>query len=205
MKTFIAEELKNILDLHQKWFHSEDGGVRADLREANLGGADLREANLGGADLRGAILRGANLWGANLRGANLRGANLRGANLTGADLTGANLREADLREADLTEADLTGANLREAELTEADLTEAELTGAVGDMWHIKSIQAEKYTITYTSNILQIGCQRHPIDEWRNFDDATIAKMDSGALEWWRKWKEIVFKMIELSPCEPTKA
>ena len=68
------EELKNVLDLHRKWLNDEDGGVRADLR-------------------------GANLWGANLRGANLRGANLWGANLWGADLREANLREADLREA----------------------------------------------------------------------------------------------------------
>lgn len=43
------EELKNVLELHQKWLNDEDGGIRADLWEANLGGADLREANLGGA------------------------------------------------------------------------------------------------------------------------------------------------------------
>ena len=140
MKTFTAEQLKNILDLHQKWLNNEYGGVRVDLR-------------------------GANLCGANLRGANLCGANLRGANL----------RETDLR------------------------------GAVGNMRHIKSLQAEKYTIAYTATILQIGCKRHTIEEWQEFDDKTISKMDTGALEWWNKWKEIVFKMIELSPCEPTKA
>lgn len=48
--------------------------LKADLREADLGGADLREAYLGGADLRGADLRGTYLMGADLRGANLRGA-----------------------------------------------------------------------------------------------------------------------------------
>ena len=53
------------------------------------------------ADLRGANLCGANLFGADLRGANLCGANLFGANLFGADLCGADLREADLREANL--------------------------------------------------------------------------------------------------------
>ena len=83
------EKLKEILERHRKWLNDEDGGERANLREAylcgaDLCGADLREANLRGADLRGADLCGANLRGADLREANLREANLREANLRGA-------------------------------------------------------------------------------------------------------------------------
>ena len=65
------EELQKILEAHKKWINSEDDGVRAYLRGANLSGADLS-----GAYLRGAYLRGADLSGANLRGADLRGADL---------------------------------------------------------------------------------------------------------------------------------
>ena len=90
------EKLKEILERHRKWLNDEDGGERADLREANLRGANLRGANLCEANLYG-----ADLYGANLRGANLRGADLYGANLYGADLYGADLREANLREANL--------------------------------------------------------------------------------------------------------
>ena len=86
------EKLKEILERHRKWLNDEDGGERADLREANLRGAYLRGANLCEANLYG-----ADLYGANLRGANLRGADLYGANLYGADLREANLREANLR------------------------------------------------------------------------------------------------------------
>ena len=86
------EKLKEILERHRKWLNDEDGGERADLREANLRGANLRGANLCEANLYG-----ADLYGANLRGANLRGADLYGANLYGADLREANLREANLR------------------------------------------------------------------------------------------------------------
>ena len=74
------QELKNLLEKHRKWIYGEDGGERADLRDANLYGANLR-----GADLRGANLRGADLYDANLRDANLYGADLRGANLYGAE------------------------------------------------------------------------------------------------------------------------
>ena len=78
------EKLKEILERHRKWLNDEDGGERADLREANLRGANLRGADLYGANLRGANLRGADLYGANLYGADLREANLREANLRGA-------------------------------------------------------------------------------------------------------------------------
>ncbi len=65
------------------------GGVRMNLRGANLLYADLRGANLLYANLRGADLRGADLRGADLRGANLHCANLPGAKLRGANLHGA--------------------------------------------------------------------------------------------------------------------
>ena len=116
MREFTSEELRSIIDLHEKWLRNETDGVRA-----NLHGTDLREANL-----REANLRGANLYEANLRGADLRGANLSEANLYEADLSLANLYGADLLEADLS-----GANLYEADLRWANLYEADLRGAKG--------------------------------------------------------------------------
>jgi len=160
MKTYSAEELKEILDKHSRWLYGDDGiKERADLRDADL--------------------RGANLRGADLRDANLRGANLCDANLCDADLRGANLRDADLRDADL-------------------------RGLNGNLRHVKSIQTETYYITYTSKVIQIGCQRHTIEEWKNFNDETIREMDSKALDWWKKWKPILMQIIELAPCEDTK-
>ena len=124
-----ANELKNILKLHKKWLNNEEGGLKADLRGANLRGADLRRANLRGVNLNGADLRGALLYRADLREANLRGADLSEANLYEANLRGANLYRADLRGADLREADLREADLRGALLYRADLREATLRGA----------------------------------------------------------------------------
>ena len=76
-----SEEIKKVLELHKKWLNNEQGGERANLREADLSGADLCWADLRGADLRGANLSGANLRGADLRRADLREADLQGANL----------------------------------------------------------------------------------------------------------------------------
>ena len=44
MRTFTKDELKDILERHGKWARAEEGGERADLREADLRGAYLRGA-----------------------------------------------------------------------------------------------------------------------------------------------------------------
>jgi len=103
---------------------------------------------------------------ANLRYANLRYTDFKGVNLTGADLTGA---------------DLTGANLRYC---------------IGNGKEIKSLQIGTYLISYTKDILNIGCQSYTLDEWKAFSDEEIKVMDDGALEWWKLNKHIIFKLAE---------
>lgn len=100
------KEVTDILNKHEKWLRDEEGGERANLRDADLCGAKLRGANLYGADICGAYLceadlRGANLSRADLRRASLRDAALRGANLYGTKLHGANLYGANLRGVDI--------------------------------------------------------------------------------------------------------
>ena len=101
------------------------------------------------------------------------------------------------------------ANLRGADLRGADLSGANLRGAnmlcIGNMRHIKTIQADLWAVGYTHDTMQIGCQRHMIAEWFEFSDEEIAPMDDGALDWWRVWKPILQSIIAASPAEPTGA
>ena len=141
---------------------------------------------------------------ADLRGADLSDANLRWANLRRADLSDANLSGANLRRADLSDADLSGADLSDANLSDADLSGANLWGTVGNREQIRSISvSEKYAITYTQDVLQIGCERHLISEWQSFDDDAISNMDRGALEWWKENRDFIFMTIEKYPATPT--
>ena len=105
--------------------------------------------------------------------ANLVDANLEGANLEGANLRGANLR---------------GANLRGANLVNVN----------GNLKELKNMQIETYSISFTKDILQIGCKSFSHTEWKNFSDEEINKMDKQALSFWNKWKDFIFKAIELS-------
>ena len=168
------ERIKEVIALHEDWLNDKIGGVRADLREADLSGAFLSGADLSGADLSGADLSGANLSGADLRDADLRRADLRRADLSGADLSGTFLGGIWLKD------------------------------TKGDGKCIKSIRTEIYSISYTASVLQIGCKNHLISEWVEFDDKKISRMDSGALEWWKKWKSTIMQTIERDPCEPTR-
>lgn len=195
IKSLLAEAVKNRAKL-----------IGADLSGADLAGANLSGANLRGADLSEANLIEANLRGADMIGANLSEANLRGVNLRLADLAGAKLIGADLIGADMSEANLSGANLRWADLSEANLSEASLRGAdmrraIGNGRQIKSFQIEKYFIVFTSDILAISCQQHPIEKWKKFTDKEISEMDKDALSWWKKWKDFIFQTIELGKGE----
>jgi uncharacterized protein YjbI with pentapeptide repeats len=146
--------------------------VRQAVEEAVKARADLRAANLRDADLRAA---------------NLRDADLRDANLSDANLSDANLRAADLRDANLSDANLSDANLRAADLRDADLSDAEkLDGAIsltGLRWPVLVFWRRDMTAA-----LQIGCQRHAVEDWAAFDDERIAKMDGNAVEFWREWR-----------------
>ena len=158
--------------------------------KANLNGANLIRANLDGASLNGANLNGANLIRASLDGASLDGASLNGASLDGANLDGASLD---------------GASLNGASLDGANLDGASLNGASGMNDYVKCVQIDTYPITYTADLMQIGCQRHSLIEWANFSDAEIRAMDGAkALVWWKKYSAWIFATIELCPAKPTR-
>ena len=96
------------------------------------------------------------------------------------------------------------ANLMGANLRGANLIDANLMGCNGNLKHMKSVFCEQYPVTYTVDVMQIGCQRHSIAEWWEFDDKRILEMDGKtALKWWRIWKPILKQIIETAPAEAT--
>jgi hypothetical protein len=178
------------------------------LSDANLSGANLSDVNLSDANLRYANLSDANLSDANLRcadlsDADLRCADLRCADLSDADLSDADLRCADLSDADLSCADLSCADLSDADLSCADLSCADLSCAIGNAREIISMQSVRYKITYTAQVIQIGCKKYSHEEWWAFSDDEISAMDNGALEWWATHKPLLRAWIAANPATKT--
>ena len=97
---------------------------------------------------------------------------------------------ADLRDANLYCADLRGANLHGADLRGADLDGEKLVKTPLQLNNLK------WFVLISDKYLRIGCQRFTIEEWRNFDDAAIVKMDFAALKFWRKWKVPIMALCD---------
>ena len=153
-----GEEIRIVLEKHEKWLNNELGGIRADLSGADIYGLDLRGANLYGANLIRADLRVAYLIKADLREANLIRANLSGADLYEANLSGADLREADLREANLSGANLSGADLREANLSGANLSGADLREANFREANLSGANLYEADLRLAKNIPSYACR-----------------------------------------------
>ena len=204
-------DINQIIEQHDLWLETGGKeGSRANLTRANLYGVNLSRANLSRANLYGANLTCATLTHAKLDYANLDGVNLTHANLTcanmeGANLYGANLNGTNLTHVNLTHGNLTRANLTHAKLDGANLDSANLDGASGNCNNIKSVFCDTYPVTYTAEVMQIGCQCHKLEDWWSFDDARIIEMEGKtALKWWRTWKPILQQIIATSPANATE-
>ena len=90
---------------------------------------------------------------------------------------------------DLSCADIRGANIRDANIR----------GAIGNMREIKSAQFDQWAVTWSADVLAIGCQQHAIQKWLNADPRWIAAMDSGATDWWSRYGALVLQLIDASP------
>ena len=125
---------------------------------------------------------------ANLSSDNLSSDNLSSANLSSANLSSANLSSANLSSANLSSANLSSDNLSSDNLSSDNLRF--ISSADGSV--LACINAGKYQVVAASDRVAIGCQMHSVEDWFNFDDDKISRMDDGALEWWKQWKELVF-------------
>ena len=105
----------------------------------------------------------------------------------------------EVANASLRYASLIGANLRGADLRSASLRAADLRDAIGNMREIKSAQFDQWAVTWSADVLAIGCQQHAIEKWRNADPRWIAAMDSGASDWWSRYGALVLQLIDASP------
>ena len=95
---------------------------------------------------------------------------------------------ADLYGADLDGADLDGANLDGEKLTKSPLV---ITGL-------------RYWCLISDGYMRLGCKRFTHEEWAEFSDDEIEKMDSCALEFWKQWKESLLAMCKAHAVKPVE-
>ena len=147
---------------------------KKNLRDSDLSDLDLSKSNLRYSDLSNSDLRYSNLNCSDLSHSNLSNSILCGSNFSGTNLRGTNLSKTDLR------------------------------NPIGNGREIISLQTDNWMVVRTSEVMQIGCQNHPIEDWFKFSDEEIDEMDSDALRWWNKWKPVLKDWIKNAPAAPSK-
>jgi hypothetical protein len=87
-------------------------------------------------------------------------------------------------------------NLSYANLGDANLHDADLFGANLSDTNLIIVQTNIWTCYVQKEQIRIGCQVFTIDEWLEFSDEEISKMDSKALAWWKIWKPILLSIVD---------
>ena len=193
------DELKEIIEKHEKWLKDRENGERANLYCANLhcadlSGVNLRYANLCGVNLSGANLRCADLCGATLCGANLHSVNLYEANLNCANLSDTNLSDANLRCADLCGANLCSADLYNADLCGANLCSANLYNA--NLWGANIRGASLCGANlYGVDIRSANLCNADLSNAKNVPFMPMACPDSGAFTAWKTAHGFIVKLF----------
>lgn len=78
----------------------------------------------------------------------------------------------------------------------------------GDWWGEKlthnlwTVFGLKWPVTISPTRMQIGCELHTFAQWESFDDATINKMETGALKFWRTHKPALMALCESAKRDP---
>lgn len=219
MRKVSQDELNEIIRLHGVWLREKIAGAQADLSDCDLTGANMRGVDLSRARFNRSIMRHADLSDSNLTQATMINVDLTDSymsccNLTEARMTRAKLKNATmrhctmidtiLRAVDLADADLHGStlvgvdfshsNLRDVWLESATMLNCELREVIGNGVEIKTFQTESYMVNFTKHDIQIGCKRFTVEEWTNFTDHEISQLDTGALDWWKQWKDVVLSI-----------
>ena len=68
----------------------------------------------------------------------------------------------------------------------ADLRGADLRDAIDAPIQM---QVGPWLVYIQGGYMRIGCEHHPVEDWRSFDDERIADMERRALEWWRAHRD----------------
>ena len=100
---------------------------------------------------------------------------------------------------------LDGASLNGASLDRASFKDTTIFNNIKINKAPVFINGLHWMITLMDHHINIGCKLHTIDEWENFDNESINKMDKSALRWWIKNKQWIIEMARVHESEVDNA
>jgi len=125
------------------------------------------------------VMRGGVMWGGEMWGGEMWGGEMWGGVMWGGVMWGGEMRGGEMRGGEMWGGEMHGGEMR------GDITK--------DPIYIAGLY---WPVTVCDTIMTIGCQSHPIEEWRAFTKKQIGDMDSNAHNFWSTYKDVIFTLID---------
>lgn len=202
MKTISQRTLDRMIKNHQKYLENNERLHQLFLIDVDLSSRNLSEVNLTNAVFIRCKLSLSNFTKSTLEGTLFSACDCKKSiffktNLNGAKFEYCILKFCSFNKASLENSSLIYSDLRGTSLKDVDLDTVNFRCVVGNSKEIKSLQIHNYQISYSKNILNIGCESHPIQDWIDFSDRQINRMDAHALTFWKQYKDIILTLVQL--------
>lgn len=182
------DEVKFYVTVEDK--QSEEQAIIQHLR-SSTNPTEAHYINLSGRDFSYCDFSHMSLRGVNFSSCNLKATNFKESKLSGTNFCDANMTLANLSYCNLSRTKFFATNLRGVYMEDT----------IGDSKFINSIQVDKWMIAYTSEEIQIGCEKYPITEWKEWrkNKYWVAELDGDALHWAEKNLDNVLEVVKMFP------
>ncbi|MCV3473797.1 pentapeptide repeat-containing protein [Campylobacter sp. CNRCH_2014_2849] len=179
----------------------------ANFKEQNLTGVDFNSLDLIGADFTNAILQYCDFQSSIISNAVFTNAVLKNAYMQDVIANETNFKNCSLQNifsnsARFIDCDFSGADLRENNFLKTRITNpffknTLISNTIGDMENICSLQVEKFSISFNSQDIAIGCKQESISWWKNVKNEELNDGREDYTQVWNAYKDILFKIINI--------
>ena len=132
--------------------------------------AEMHGGEMHGGTMHGGEMRGGTMWGGEMRGGEMRGGTMHGGEMWGGEMWGGEMWGGEMHGGEMRGGTMWGGEMSKDAIFIAGL---------------------RWLIFINNNQMTIGCQSHDLKKWWKYCDATIAKMDQHALEFWHANKPML--------------
>lgn len=83
--------------------------------------------------------------------------------------------------------------------------DARVSGNAQETGVVKHLIGGQWSVTCLSNgVINIGCKSYKAIEWKKFSNRQISEMSDVALEFWKKYKTIIFELSKIAVADGKK-
>lgn len=162
-------------------------------------GLDSYRAIIKGEELQYLNVAEQNLQGARFVNVDFHGSRFMNTNFSFADFIKCNMTKCAFYNCNFFGANIKTSNFMSARFSDCDINLENMESLFGNGKQIKSMFISDYPIVWTSEYLQIGCQKKTIEEWRALDKEKANELIDFGWSWWEEHRDFIVNAIKEYP------